>query len=145
MPHDNKNFKYSNIEECPLNDYAPSGRALHQIVEDLADDHDYFGRMFLEGFERMTTNGYTDQDLNDAVEEGWFGYYTMAGQDRFSGFMDNFEEYIVSNGPVVMADPAADPYVTGSLNPSSDKARMRFSDVERFAEEQFKAPLDFRH
>ena len=59
--------------------------------------------------------------------------------------MDNFEEYIVSNGPVVMADPAADPYVTGSLNPSSDKARMRFSDVARFAEEQFKAPIDFRH
>ena len=47
--------------------------------------------------------------------------------------------------PPMMADPAADPYVTGSLNPSSDKARMRFSDVARFAEEQFKAPLDFRH
>ena len=79
MPHDTKHFKYSNIEECPLNDYAPTGRALHQIVEDLADDHDYFGRMFLEGFERMTSNGYGDQDLQDAVEEAWFGYYTMAG------------------------------------------------------------------
>ena len=92
MPHDNKNFKYSNIEECPLNDYAPSGRALHQIVEDLADDHDYFGRMFLEGFERMTTNGYTDQDLNDAVEEGWFGYYTMAG--KMNKFISPFYQRI---------------------------------------------------
>lgn len=44
MPHDQKSFKYSNIERCPLNDYAPEGRALHQIVEDLADDHDYFAR-----------------------------------------------------------------------------------------------------
>ena len=68
-----------------------------------------------------------------------------SGQERFSGLMDNFEEYIVSNAPVVMADPEVDPYVTGSLNPSSDKARMRFSDVAQFAEEQFRALLDFRH
>ena len=80
MPHDSKSFKYSNIEECPLNDYAPDGTPLHKIVEDLADDHDYFGRMFLEGFERMITNGYDENDLNDAVENAWFGYYTMEGE-----------------------------------------------------------------
>ena len=80
MPHDSKSFKYSNIEECPLNDYAPDGSPLHKIVEDLADDHDYFGRMFLEGFERMITNGYQEDDLNDAVENAWFGYYTMEGE-----------------------------------------------------------------
>ena len=80
MPHDTKSFKYSNIEECPLNDYAPDGTPLHKIVEDLADDHDYFGRMFLEGFERMITNGYDENDLHDAVENAWFGYYTMEGE-----------------------------------------------------------------
>ena len=35
--------------------------------------------MFLEGFERMTTNGYGDEELEDAVENAWFGYYTMEG------------------------------------------------------------------
>ena len=44
-----------------------------------------------------------------------------------------------------MKDPEVDPYVTGSLNPSNNKARMRFSDVAEYAEEQFKAPLPFRH
>ena len=63
-------------------------------MEDLADDHDYFGRMFLEGFERMTTNGFTDQDLNDAVEEGWFGYYTMAG--KMNKFISPFYQRIRS-------------------------------------------------
>ena len=160
MPHDTKSFKYSNIEECPLNEYAPDGTPLHKIVEDLADDHDYFGRMFLEGFERMTTNGYDENDLNDAVYNAWFGYYTMAGksrrnisthltyfdsgQDRFTEAMEMFEEYIDSNAPVVMTNPDVDPYVTGSLNPSNDKARMRFSDAAKFAEEQFRAPLNFR-
>ena len=55
-----------------------------------------------------------------------------------------FEEFIDSNAPVVMTNPDVDPYVTGSLNPSNDKARMRFSDVAEYAEEQFRAPLDFR-
>ena len=161
MPHDSKSFKYSNIEECPLNDYAPDGTPLHKIVEDLADDHDYFGQMFLEGFEKMITNGYDENDLHDAVENAWFGYYTMEGdyhkdmifhptyfelgQERFAGALDNFEEYIVSNAPVVMTNPDVDPYVTGSLNPSNDKARMKFSDVAEYAEEQFRAPLNFKH
>ena len=55
-----------------------------------------------------------------------------------------FEEFIESNAPVVMTNPDVDPYVTGSLNPSNDKARMRFSDAATFAEEQFRAPLNFR-
>lgn len=71
--------------------------------------------------------------------------YHESGQDRFSDSLDNFEEYVISNAPVDMADPEVDPYVTGSLNPSNNKARMRFSDVAEFAEEQFRAPLPFRH
>ena len=74
-------FRWTDVEDCPLNDYAPEGKALHEIVEEMADDHDIFARNFLAGYERMIENGYdSDVELEVAPVNSWFGYYTMAGK-----------------------------------------------------------------
>ena len=80
MQHDNHGdaWKWSNIEHCPLNDYAPEGKALHKIIEEMADDHDIFAIKLLDAYEKMIQNGYdSKQELHDAPINSWFGYYTM--------------------------------------------------------------------
>ena len=80
MQHDNHGdaWKWSNIEHCPLNDYAPEGKALHKIIEEMADDHDIFAKKLLDAYEKMIQNGYDSmQELLDAPINSWFGYYTM--------------------------------------------------------------------
>ena len=81
MQHDNHGdaWKWSNIEHCPLNDYAPEGKALHKIVEEMADDHDIFSKKLLDAYEKMIQNGYdySTHELRDAPINSWFGYYTM--------------------------------------------------------------------
>lgn len=80
MQYDNHEdrWKWTSIERCPLNDFAPEGKALHKIVEEIADDHDVFGKKLLAGYERMIQNGYDPiLELHDAPVNSWFGYYTM--------------------------------------------------------------------
>ena len=79
MQHDGHadRWKWTDVEQCPLNDFTPEGKALHRIVEEMAEDHDMFGARLLAGFERMIENGY--EDLQEAPVNSWFGYYTMAG------------------------------------------------------------------
>ena len=82
LPHDNHGdaWKWTDIEKCPLNDFAPEGKALHAIVEEMADNHDIFGKNLLAAYERMIQNGYdANVELYDAPVNSWFGYYTMEG------------------------------------------------------------------
>jgi hypothetical protein len=39
-----------------------------------AADHDDWAASFLDGWEKMQTNGYTKQDLREAQQEAWLGY-----------------------------------------------------------------------
>ena len=74
-------FRWTDIEDCPLNDFAPEGKSLHKIVEEMADDHDIFASKFLDGYERMIENGYdSESELQVAPTNSWFGYYTMEGK-----------------------------------------------------------------
>ena len=146
MPYDGKkNLEWTKIERCPLNDYAPEGKPLYQVVEDTADDHDVFGQNLLAGFERMIQNGYDPiLDLQDAPTNSWFGYYTMENQDRFSNALDNFEEFVVDNAPLTFTDPNADPYVCAiTALANYDKCKFTFSEVAEIAKWQYSYPLQF--
>ena len=58
MQHDNHGdaWKWTDIEHCPLNDFAPEGKALHAIVEEMADDHDVFGNK--TEAQKLSRNGH---------------------------------------------------------------------------------------
>ena len=51
--------------QCEVNTYAPEGKPMHQIVDDLADDNEHFAEIILEGWQQMTSNGYSPQQLLD--------------------------------------------------------------------------------
>ena len=62
--------KKSQIVDCGLNNYAPEGEALHEIVEDFADHQDNWIRDFMRAFDKMSKNGNTN--LQDGPTS-WFG------------------------------------------------------------------------
>ena len=33
---------------------------------------------FFEGWQKMTSNGYADEELQDGPESGWLGHYSLA-------------------------------------------------------------------
>ena len=140
-----KHLNWTKVERCPLNDYAPEGKPLYQIVEDTADDHDVFGQNLLAGFERMIQNGYDSiLDLQDAPTNSWFGYYTMENQDRFSDVLEEkFEEFVVDNAPLTFTDPNADPYICALAAIGYWKCRFTFSQVAEMAKWQYTYPLQF--
>ena len=88
--------------ECGVNNYAPEGRALHEIVDNLASDNEHFAEKFFEGWDLMTSNGYSEDELVDGPENGWFGYNSLAEQDVN---IDDFETYIANNSPVWFTSP----------------------------------------
>ena len=83
--------------KCGVNNYAPEGRALHEIVDDLASDNKRFAEKFFEGWDLMTSNGYSEEELVDGPENGWFGYNSLVEQDIN---IDDFESFISNNSPV---------------------------------------------
>ena len=87
---------------CGVNDYAPEGRALHEIVDGLASDNEHFAEKFFEGWDLMTSNGYAEEDLVDGPENGWFGYNSLVEQDIHIG---DFKTYIANNSPVTFTSP----------------------------------------
>ena len=87
--------------ECNLNTYAPEGKPMHQIIEELASDNEHFAETFLEAFGMMASNGYSDSDLKDGPQNGWFGHYSLSQQGiKFR----NFARYIKKNSPVTFTD-----------------------------------------
>ena len=88
--------------QCEVNDYAPEGRPLYEIIEELASDNEYFAEMFLEGWQEMTSNGYGKEELIDGPQNGWLGYYSLAQQ---GAHIQNFEHYIANHSPATFTDP----------------------------------------
>ena len=53
---------------------------LSDIVDKFASDQQYWSIRFMEAWDIMATNGYTD--LKEGPKSGWFGHYSMMKQDR---------------------------------------------------------------
>merc|ERR1711872_586388 len=105
-------------------DYAPEGRELHDIIDDLALDNEHFAEKFFEGWDIMTSNGYSEDELVDGPENGWFGYNSLVDQDVN---IENFETYIRDNSPVWFTSPKADPWICGHRGHSATTCGIRFS------------------
>jgi len=115
----------SRAMDCGLNDYAPEGKPVHEIVEELASDNEHFAKVFLDGWHQMSINGYTDEELVDGPQNGWMGYYSLSQQGIDIG---DFEAYIDENAPVTFTDINADPWVCGHRGHSTTSCGFKFSE-----------------
>ena len=63
--------------ECDRQDYIDpeEKKPIYDIVEEFADDHDVWARDFLAAWQRMAQIGYSDEMLDTAPQNSWFGYY----------------------------------------------------------------------
>ena len=62
--------QYENAPICQAVTHAPEGEALPDIVEQFAEDHDAWQEAFFDGWEKMQTNGYAQDNLAIAPREG---------------------------------------------------------------------------
>lgn len=76
--------------------FSSAGMAYSDIIERFAADHDDWAVMFLEGWQKMTTNGYTGEDLQDGPQSSWLAYQSWT---KVGASTSDFEEYILANGP----------------------------------------------
>jgi len=127
--------------ECGVNNYAPEGRALHEIVDDLASDNEHFAEKFFEGWDLMTSNGYSEDELVDGPENGWFGYNSLAEQDVN---IDDFETYIANNSPVWFTSPKADPWICGHRGHVGTTCGIRFSKYFEL-QSRSSSPCEFKN
>lgn len=117
---------------CSRNQYAPEGKPMYQviilifhiflcrvllviqfimilprqIVEELAEDNEYFIETFLEAWQQFTSNGYNGfngaEELAEGPASGWLGHHSLAKQGVN---IQDFGEYIAANKPVTFTDP----------------------------------------
>ena len=73
---------------------------MHEIVDKLASDNEYWAEQFLEAWTIMTTNGNTG--LTEGPQSSWLGHYSLTQQGVNVG---DFETYIADNSPVTFTDP----------------------------------------
>ena len=88
--------------DCPVNDYAPDGEPMFKIVDAIASDNELFHEKFLEGWQQMTSNGYSPEDLVDGPDNGWIGHYSLTKQGIE---INDYASYIAENKPVTFTDP----------------------------------------
>ena len=76
-----------------------------------ASDQQYWALRFLEAWDLMQTNGYSE--LQAGPEAGWLGYYSLAKQGRLAGA--GLEQLIAEAGEdgLVWTDPEVDPTLCG--------------------------------
>ena len=89
-------------ESRTQSDFTPDNRPLHEIVDELASDNEIFAEKFLESWQMMMNNGYKEGELEDAPENGWFGYYSLAQQGI--AITPDFASFIEANKPVWITD-----------------------------------------
>merc|ERR1712018_53379 len=134
LDEDFKNWPFRNMNspiwhspamQCEVNDYAADGgRPAYEIVDEMASDNAVFTENFLEGWQQMISNGYTDTDLADSPHNGWLGYYSLSQQGYQIG---DFEAYISDNAPVDFTDPTTDPWICGHRGHATTSCGYRFS------------------
>ena len=59
------------VNDCELEDYAPEGVPLYQLVDQQADDQNEFMKAYIDAHEKMINNGYNEADLIDAPSDEW--------------------------------------------------------------------------
>ena len=87
---------------CNVNMYAPEGKPMYQIVDELASDNELWAEKFLEAWHQMGSNGYADDQLVDGPQSGWVGHYSLTEQGVE---ISDFETFISENAPVTFTDP----------------------------------------
>ena len=115
--------------QCDVNTYAPEGRPMHEIVEELASDNELFAEKFLASWQQMTSNG--NSDLEDGPQNGWLGHYSLSQQGVD---IPDFDAYITENAPVTFTDPKADPWICGHRGHAGITCGIRFSKYFELAE-----------
>merc|ERR1711892_320682 len=110
--------------DCNVNTYAPQGKPMHEIVNELGSDNEVFAEKFLAAWQMMTSNGYSEGDLEDGPHSGWLGHYSLAQQGLD---IPDFETYIAENAPVTFTDPTADPFICGHLGHFTSSCGVRYS------------------
>jgi len=110
--------------DCDVNTYAPEGQPMYSIVDELAADNEFFAATFLDGWQQMTSNGYTADELVDGPQNSWIGHYSLAQQGVDVG---DFESFINENAPVTFTDATVDPYICGHLGHFLVSCQNRFS------------------
>jgi len=114
----------SDAMDCNVNTYSPDGEPMHNIVDQLASDNEFFAEKFLEGWQLMTANGYSAGELVDGPESGWMGHYSLTQQGVL---IRDFENFIKENTPVTFTDPTVDPYICGHRGHAMVSCGSRFS------------------
>ena len=126
--------------DCDVNTYAPEGQPMYTIVDELAADNEFFAETFLDGWQQMTSNGYTEDELVDGPQNSWIGHYSLTQQGVDVG---DFESFITENAPVTFTDATVrsrnkildptilcfqvDPYICGHLGHFLVSCQNRFS------------------
>ena len=126
--------------DCDVNTYAPEGQPMYTIVDELAADNEFFAETFLDGWQQMTSNGYTEDELVDGPQNSWIGHYSLTQQGVDVG---DFESFITENAPVTFTDATVrsrdkildptilcfqvDPYICGHLGHFLVSCQNKFS------------------
>jgi hypothetical protein len=108
--------------QCSLNTYSPEGMPMHEIVDKLASDNEYWAEQFLEAWQIMTSNGNTG--LTDGPQSSWLGHFSLTQQGVDVG---DFDSYIADNAPVTFTDPARDPTICGHKGHFQTSCGLTFS------------------
>jgi len=124
----------SPVMKCGLNDYAPEGKPLHEIIDALASDNEYFAETFMDAWQMMTSNGYSGSELNVGPQNGWMGHFSLSQQGIELG---DFEAFIAENAPVTFTDKNADPWVCGHRGHNVVSCGVTFSKYFEIAERKF--------
>ena len=75
---------------------------LADIVDKFASDQQYWSIRFMEAWDIMASNGYTD--LTEGPFSGWFGYYSLKKQGKNSRKLKKLEAQTNNRG-LVWTDP----------------------------------------
>ena len=75
---------------------------LANIVDKFASDQQYWSIRFMEAWDIMASNGYTD--LKEGPVSGWFGYYSLKKQGKNSRKLKKLEAQTNNRG-LVWTDP----------------------------------------
>jgi len=78
---------------CGPNTYAPEGESTTDIVASFADNHDLWARTFLEAWEKVQKNGYSDGELTNGPESAGLLHQVHTVSEQ--GPMKSYKPYSV--------------------------------------------------
>ena len=55
-------------------DQYENGEALSDITRNFGEDHDVWNKQFMEAWDKMVINGYTEEQLTTGPQNSWLGF-----------------------------------------------------------------------